>query len=363
LKYKNVTIIIHDITKRAGTERAVCNLANIFIQYGMYLPKIISIHSSKGESVYLLNKKVEIIHFGIKKAKNKFEKVIEYIFIFILLNNIIKYNNIDILIGTIIGINIPLSFIKNKNIIKIACEHFNYNAVSKINMFLRRLFYQNLDAVVVLTLSDKENYYFTNNVKVIPNSLSFLPKKKAELQSKIILSIGRYSYQKNFEAIIKAIFLIKEKCFGWQVRIIGDGEEKEKLVKLIKEKKLEDIVLLIPPTNKIEKEYYNADFFVMCSHFEGLPMVLIEAKSYGLPLVSFDCPYGPSEIIRNNIDGILVENGNINKLAEAILKLIENPELKKEYGNESLKDIEKYSPEIIFYHWDNLFKEKLCYFQ
>jgi len=82
-----------------------------------------------------------------------------------------------------------------------------------------------------------------------------------------------------------------------------------------------------------------------------------------LPLVSFDCPYGPSEIIRNNIDGILVENGNINKLAEAILKLIENPELKKEYGNESLKDIEKYSPEIIFYHWDNLFKEKLCYFQ
>jgi glycosyltransferase involved in cell wall biosynthesis len=177
------------------------------------------------------------------------------------------------------------------------------------------------------------------------------------LQNNKILLIGRYSYQKNFESIIEAIFLIKEKCYGWQIRIVGDGEDKEKLQALITEKKLENVIFLIPPTSKIEDEYCNASIYAMSSRFEGLPMVLIEAKSCGLPIISFDCPEGPADIVRDGIDGILVENGNIKALSEAILKLVENPDLRKQFGQEALKDIDRFSPKRIFDMWEVLFKE------
>jgi len=207
----------------------------------------------------------------------------------------------------------------------------------------------------LLTNNDAKHYKFHKNAVVIPNSLSFIPKKQSLLENKIILAVGRLCYQKGFERLIEAIALIRKKCNGWQVKIIGNGEDKENLLKHIKETNLEQIITILPPTDKIENEYCNASIYVMSSRYEGLPMVLIEAKSYGVPIVSFNCPEGPSDIIRDGIDGFLVEKDNVKLLSEAILKLIENVELRKSFGNEAVKDIDRFKPACVGILWDKLF--------
>jgi len=354
---KRIAIVIQNITNRAGTERAVCNLANILKQYGGYSPVIVSLYSSGGEAAFQLHENIEIIHLGITKAKNKIEQITEYIKIASIIKDVCLKNKIEILMGTNVGINIPLSFVNVKKLIKIACEHRCYDDPSAFSKFLRKIRYPKLDAVVTLTLTDAGRYSFCKNVRTIPNSLSFIPKKHSDLRSNTILLIGRYTSQKNFENIIEAISLIKGKLGAWRVRIVGDGEDKEKLQSLIIEKKLNEFVFLIPPTDNIEEEYLNSSLFVLCSRSEGLPMVLIEAKSCGLPVVSFDCPTGPADIVRDNIDGILVENGNIKALAEAVLKMIENPDLREKFGREAVKDAGRFSPARIFEMWESLFKE------
>ncbi|MCL1946747.1 MAG: glycosyltransferase family 4 protein [Chitinivibrionia bacterium] len=347
---KNIAIIIPDITRPAGTERAVCNLANILADYEKYLPTVISVNSSAGKPYYPINEKVEIIHCCVVE-KNKFLKRIKE---FKQLKKVCAAKNFEVAIGVYPAINVFLPFIRRLKI-KIAAEHLNYASAPLFPKIIRRLFYPFLDAVVLLTNNDAKHYGFHNNAVAIPNSLSFIPKKQSVLEKKVILAVGRLSYQKGFERLIEAVSLIKEKCGGWQVRIIGSGEDKEKLLRQIKETELENIITIMPPTDKIEEEYYNSSVYVMSSRWEGLPMVLIEAKSYGLPIVSFDCPEGPTDIIRDGIDGLLVKKDNVKLLSQAILKLIEDENLRKSFGHEAVKDIDKFKPEHVGALWDKLF--------
>jgi glycosyltransferase involved in cell wall biosynthesis len=345
-----IAIIIPNITLLAGTERAVCNLANILANNDAYLPIIISICSVNGEPCYYLNDRVNIFHCAVTTRNKYLARILQFKQVKIICDT----ENIDIVIGTYSAINILLPFI---SIVKkrIAMEHMNYASAAFIVRIIRRLFYPFLDAIVLLTNADAANYKFHKNAVIIPNSLPFISQEQSLLENKVILAVGRLTYQKGFERLVEAIALIKEKCCGWQVRIIGDGEDKVRLLKQIKECDLENTVTILPPTKNIESEYCNASIYVMSSRYEGFGLVLIEAKAYGLPIISFDCTEGPAEIIRNGIDGFLIEKDNIELLSQAILKLMEDEELRKKFGKEATKDIDRFKPEHIGIMWDKLF--------
>jgi len=345
-----VSIVIPDITRSAGTERAVCNLANILADSGKYVPTIISVNSSGGYPYYPICNGVKVIHCAVSE-KNKIIKRVKE---FIRVKKICDGERYDFLIGTYPSLNSQLPFITSVKK-KIAAEHMNYDSVSFFVKITRRFWYIFLDAVVLLTEADAVNYKFHKNAVVIPNSLSFVPRRRSSLKNKIVLAVGRLTYQKGFERLVEAISLIKEECDGWQVRIIGDGADKEAIQKKINEYGLEDIVVILPPTDRIEEEYCNASIYAMSSRFEGFGIVLIEAKACGVPIVSFDCREGPSEIVRDGIDGFLVEHDNIELLSEAILKLMKSEDLRKRFGNEAVKDTDRFSPERVGILWDELF--------
>ncbi|MCL2704807.1 MAG: glycosyltransferase family 4 protein [Spirochaetaceae bacterium] len=349
-----ILIIIPNITRSAGTERAVCNLANILSKSEKYQLTILSIKSANGNPYYQINNKVKIIHCAVSVKNKLLKRIQEYRKV----KNICDSGKFDIAIGTYSAINTQLPFIRSIKK-KIAAEHINYDYAPFFPKIVRRIFYSLLDAVVLLTTADAVNYKFHKNVVVIPNSLSFIPKKQSLLENKTILSIGRLAYQKGFDRLIAAIALIKEKCLDWQVRIIGNGEDKDKLKKQIENCGLKEIISIIPPTDKIEEEYYNAAIYVMSSRYEGLPMVLIEAKSCGLPIVSFNCPEGPSDIILDGINGFLIEKDNVELLSKAIITLIENEELRKQFGKEATRDIDRFKPEHIGLLWEKLFNNLL----
>jgi glycosyltransferase involved in cell wall biosynthesis len=237
----------------------------------------------------------------------------------------------------------------------VACEHLAYYFAPFSSRILRRIFYPLLDAVIVLTSADAKQYWHHRNVRIIPNSLSFIPNKYADLSNKKILAVGRLTYQKGFDLLINAISLIKTECMGWEVKIIGDGEDKNKLKKQIDDLDLNWLINIASATTEIVNEYLSASIYVMSSRYEGLPMVLIEAKSCGLPIVSFDCPEGPAEVINDGIDGILVENGNVQALGDAIVELIHNTDKRNILGANAYHNIEKYKSENIFKLWNDLF--------
>jgi len=344
-----VSIIIPDITRSAGTERAVCNLANILADNKKYITTIISVNSASGNSYYHINNGVKIIHCAVSEKNKLIKRVKE----FARVKKICDGEKYDFLIGTYPAINSQLPLIASAKK-KIAAEHINYGSVSFFVKITRKFWYRFLDAVVLLTEADANHYKFHKNTVVIPNSLSFAPQRQSSLENKVILAVGRLTYQKGFERLVEAIARIKERCAGWRVRIIGDGADKEALQKRIEGYGLENTVAILPPTDKIEDEYRNASIYVMSSRFEGLPMALIEAKSCGLPIVSFDCPEGPSEIVRDGIDGFLVERDNVELLSAAILKLVESKDLRKRFGSEAVEDIDRFRPERIGVLWDKL---------
>jgi len=350
---QKILIIIDDITRSNGTERAVCNLANILSTSEKYQPTIISLNTANGNPYYPVNNNIKIIHCAVSVKNKLLRKIAE----FKQLKNICDNEFFDIAIGVYPVISAQMLFIGSIKK-KIAAEHNSYGAAPLwVKLVWRKTCYRFLDAVVLLTNADAVNYKFHKNAVVIPNSLSFIPNNLSSTENKVVLAIGRFTYQKGFERLIEAIAMIKENCLDWQVRIVGNGENKDKLQKQITDCGLEKTIKIISPTNKIEDEYCSAGFYVMSSRYEGLPMVLIEAKSCGLPIVSFDCPEGPADIIQNDTDGILIEKNNVKALSQAILKMIENPQLRKRYGQEAVKDIERFLPENIFNKWDNLFEK------
>jgi glycosyltransferase involved in cell wall biosynthesis len=274
---------------------------------------------------------------------------------------------VDIIMGTDVRLNIMLAFVRNRGLIKIACEHNIYSYATFYTSMARRLLYPRLDTVVLLTKEAAQKYSFCKNVKIIPNALPFIPKKKSTTEKQIVISAGRLHKVKGFDLLIEAVALIKNECDGWIFRIFGEGEEYEDLIGRVKGKKLEKIVEICPKTDNIEREYCCSGFYVLSSRKESFGLALIEAKSCGLPVVSFNCPEGPAGIVRNGVDGILVENGNTEALSRAILTMMKNSRMRKEYGRKAAEDAAKrFSPKNIFEMWEKLFAEqargqRLCF--
>ena len=217
-------------------------------------------------------------------------------------------------------------------------------------------FIRRADALVVLTRQDATQWPEVPRVVVITNPLTFWPEETATLKAKAVIAAGRLEPQKGFDLLVEAWKDVHAVAPDWQLNIFGDGSGRERLQQQINESGLASCVHLHPATSDIVKRYAEHSCFVLSSRYEGYGLVLAEAMSCGVPCVSFDCPYGPADIIRTGEDGILVENGNVKALAEGILTYINQPVLRKAHGAKARINIQRFAPENIMARWEELFK-------
>ncbi len=211
---------------------------------------------------------------------------------------------------------------------------------------------KNLDKLVVLTSADKEQWELAvNNVIKIPNPNSLSNQSSAELNNKKVVSIGKLDPQKGYDMLIDAWYLLAKEYPDWELNIFGTGEQEDVLNEKIKNLDLLGKVNLRGTTTDVASQYLQSSLYVMSSRFEGLPLVLIEAISFGLPVVSFDCEYGPREIIKNDFNGFLVKPNDIITLAKKVKYLIENPEKRKMMGVNAKESSKKYEKEQIMKKW------------
>lgn len=212
------------------------------------------------------------------------------------------------------------------------------------------------DKFVCLTREDRENWKGLSNVDVIPNFIEQYVKAPAPLDSKSMIAVGRMSYQKGYERLIDAWRIVAERYPDWTLNIFGGGELYSELINQIKEANLSEKIHLHSPSSVIMSEYQKSSALVLSSRYEGLPMVLLEAMSVGLPLISFDCQCGPRDVIDTGVNGLLVKEGDIEGLANAIIELINNSVLRKKLGKNALEKSKSYSKEKVMKHWDDLFR-------
>ena len=215
---------------------------------------------------------------------------------------------------------------------------------------------QQLDKLVVLTDKDKASWVELSNVVAIPDPLSFQPSSRSELGNKRVIAVGRYSYEKGYDMLLSAWKKVAQECPGWRLDIFGDGD-KSSLEQLIESLNIDrNTCALHGRTADIEKEYVDSSLFVCCSRFEGFGMVIVEAMACGLPVVSFDCPWGPGSIISDGDDGVLVENANVDALADKIIQVLNSEIYMQKLARNAIDKSNKYKLESIALKWKSLFE-------
>ena len=214
-----------------------------------------------------------------------------------------------------------------------------------------------LDGFVVLTQHDADSWAHIKKATIIPNPLPFIPQAYSNCLSKKIISVGRYAEQKGYDLLIEVWSKIARKYPDWEINVYGHGEQEEMLQGLIETFHVTDSFKLNPPSKNIKEKYVESSIYVMSSRFEGFGLVLIEALACGLPCISFNCPHGPADIIKNGENGILVGNSNIEELANAIENLINDEEKRIKMGQQAQKIVQKYSPDNIMKMWVELFNK------
>lgn len=222
-----------------------------------------------------------------------------------------------------------------------------------------RIFIKRYDKIVVLTNEDKKLHWKNNDkVAVIPNPLTIQHDKRSPLTNKTVITAGRLVAQKNFSSLIRAWAIVHQSHSDWRLEIWGEGNLKTELQRQIDLEGLKENVQLMGYTDDIISKFAEASLFVCSSLFEGFPLVIIEAISCGLPIVSYSCPCGPKDIITENKDGFLVSIGDEQTMAERIIYLIENLDSRLTMGLEALDKTKRYSIDNIISNWMELFEKQ-----
>ena len=349
----NIAFIVGSLNG-GGAERVISEMANYWAKEG----KNVSILALKREKpFYSLHPEVQYIELGLAvKSRFFFDGLVHGIYEVKAISKTLKRNNIEVAISFFADINIlSVMAARIAHIPVIISERSNpfFVKLSYKWVIARKLFYRLANYLVVQTEAVKP-YYKNFGVKVtnIPNPLPGIEVDKTN-KEKMILAVGRLEKLKGFELLIEA-FKEAGLPYEWKLKVIGEGKYRDTLIKYRNEAGLNDKVIFPGRIKDMGEVYGKASIFVLSSRYEGFPNALIEAMSAGLPVISFNCKYGPNEIIDHRENGILVDNQNTNMLAKEIHDLVYNENEQVRLGKNASKVKEKYSCRKIMEKWEEV---------
>jgi len=360
-----------------GMERVLTLKANYFAEHFGYDITIILTDGEGKPLFYPLSEKVKVVNLNIgfeelwicsfvKKIVVYLKK--QYLYKKMLKNELMRIRP-DI---TVSMLRREINFINDikdgsKKIGEIHINRANFrNFDSKDDNFIKRFFakiwmndltnkLKRLDRFVVLTEKDKEAWVELDNVCVIPNPLSFIPQNISKLTEKRVIAVGRYCHEKGYDLLLKAWLIVQNSIADWRLEVFGEGDRSQYEEMISSLNMDRHRCILHGRSSNIQDEFEKSSLAVCSSKFEGFGLVITEAMSCGLPVVSFDCPWGPRAIIHDGEDGLLVENGNVEKLADAIIWMIQHPEMRSKMATKAIENVQRFSIEKIAEKWRTLF--------
>lgn len=215
------------------------------------------------------------------------------------------------------------------------------------------------DKFVVLTNEDRGYWGNLPNIEVIPNAAMHVSDRYSDVENKRVIAVGRLDYQKGFDRLIQGWQRVQStgRFKDWTMDIFGQGEWQEMLQQMINKAGLQSTARINRPTNNIVDEYIKSSLIVMTSNYEGFGMVLVEAMACGVPAIAFDCKCGPKDIIRQGENGLLVHNGDVDGLADAMMEVMADDDYRKMLSENAKAVVDTYSEQAVMARWLRLFEE------
>ncbi len=374
-KRKIVILMLH--LQHGGIERQTILFANQLVN--KYDVEIISVYSMKKEPAYEVDSRIKVKYL-IDDAPNKkeFLDAVRHFKVMSILKEGMKSKKIlklkhdlmveeikkldcDFVLSTRIEYAEMLSEYAPAEIITMTQEHLHDDSEKYVARLKNAI--RNLDYLVALGPGSRENYekWFSDNNKIkiveIPNILEKNSDSISNLSGHTLVSTGRMHPVKGFDDLLKVVKKVSEKFSDVKLNLIGGGEEYDTLKEQAKEMKIDDIVNMPGMVSGEEVNEYmiKSDIYVMTSHTECFPMVLLEASACGLPLVAFDVPVGPKALIKEGYNGYLIKDRDIDKMADRIINLFENQEKMKELGKNAKENVNQYLPDNVMKKWYDIF--------
>ena len=364
-----------------GVERVLTLKANYFAEHFGYDITIILTEGKDKPLFYPLSDKIKVINLDINFEELWTCSFVKKVFVYLSKQRIFKQRLTAELMRIRPDITVSLlrreiNFINDikdgsKKIGELHVNRANYRNFEEGDAnFIKNLFakfwmrslvshLKQLDKFIVLTEEDKASWTELSNVEVIPDPLAFDIAEVSPMKAKRVIAVGRYVYQKGFDLLLQAWAKIEKHFPDWELAIYGMGDRSpyENLARQLGV----DInrCHLNGSTQNIKKEYLESSLFVFSSRFEGFGMVLIEAMACGLPVVSFDCPCGPKDIVSHDEDGLLVPSGDIDKLANAMSQLMDSYELRHQMAKNAICNVRRFQIDEIADRWQLLFEDVL----
>ena len=272
-----------------------------------------------------------------------------------------------VLISTRPVLHVAAARLTRRDVVTIGQDHLNFESRSSESgsiSFIEEAARRGLDAFVTLTATDATDYErllaeSATRVTTIPNALPWPPSQPRVHERRVVVAAGRLVPRKGMDRLIRAFAPVAEQHPEWELRIYGVGKLEEWLRGLVDELGVTTQVRLMGHTDDLPAAFDDAAFFASASRAEGFPMVMLEAMSKGLPLVSFDCPRGPSDIIRPGHNGLLVPDNDIAALTVALETMVTDDGQRESMGANALADAEQFVVARIAESWESLF-EDLC---
>lgn len=372
-----IVYCIQSTANSGGMERVLSSKVNYWVEKG-YDVTVITTDQMNQARFFYFDPRIKFFDLGVNYQANNGKSVWTKIFQFPSkliknkrrLGKILHSIKADIVVSMFDNDALVLPLIKDgsKKVLEI---HFSkywrearkrsglWGLIDKFRTKVDRWLASRFDQFVVLTHEDKKLWSGIDNIDVIYNALPFEATQVSMLQTKRVIAVGRHDYQKNFKDLIDIWSIIADKHPDWTLSIIGDGKLRPQLEQQIKALDLKGKVILEGKSRNIEAWYLDSSIYAMTSIYEGLPMVLLEAQSVGLPIISYACQCGPRDVITDGVDGFIIEEGDKEVFAKKLEEMMNNHDMLLAMGANAKIASKRFAEDKIMEQWTILFDKLL----
>lgn len=354
-----VLYLINDITMPGGLSRVTINLVDEFSSLNSEYQVHALSAAAKFDKVEHSN--IDYLDMPALHGLNTLGKLSWYASLREEVETYVNEHDYQLVIAVGTAMTLFASFCRFRSARLWGAEHLAHNHYGALRKVFKRWRYPKLERLICLTHADKHRYYdkFLKNVAVIPNFTNFASVDAEYSHNKKVLFVGRYNDMKGIDYLVDIINSVHKHCPGWEFTLYGEGERKAWLLEQIQKMNLSHIVEVNEPTDNISVEYQKSGIFILTSRNEGFPMVLLEAQAHGLPVVSFDCETGPSEIIREGEDGYLIPAYDTKLFADKLIALANDGDKRSLLSENAFTNRQRFSKATIIDLWLEQFRTLL----
>ena len=368
-----ILYVIDTIVNWGGLERVVVEKVNYLAEHYDYEMHIVTVDQGCHPIPYPLSPKVTYQDLGIRfhqqYSYHGLYRLYKKVYLYRLFIKRLKYYFQDVNPDVVVCVRSMFNnaIVRAKGFVPLVFESHSSckgqiiiepNFFAKLKAKLSILSVKNAQLVVALTEGDASEWRKINpRVCVIPNIVHLNETGEySDCEAESVIFVGRFSKQKNIKSLLEIWKIVHERKPNWQLQIYGGfGEEQDFLLPVIEQ--MNANIFVHEPTSDILNKYKENSIFVLTSVFEPFGLVMPEAMSCGIPVVAFDCPYGPSDIITDGVDGFIIPNHATQLFAEKVCMLMDNPDLRKKMGKAGIVSSRRYEAKSIMPQWKELFEQ------